>query len=114
MTEEIELLTTMFSNSARDLLRINGEHRTLQKKFTDYHEKSEAFIKDRDVTISEQDKEIKKLNEEYSSFDIRFSKKKKEADQLKKQLTSLEKDFADLKKISIRQKKEIEQYEEKY
>jgi len=86
MSEEIELLTQMYSNSARDLLISSKDHKELKHKFAEYSQKSDAYIKDRETKLKEMENEVKRLNEEYSSFDIRFSKKKKEAEQLKQQL----------------------------
>ena len=83
-SEEIESLTTMFGSTSRELVLITIEHRALQQKFNLYYQKSDEYIKDREAKIVEMENEVKRLHDEYSSFDERFSSAKNEATQLRK------------------------------
>jgi predicted nuclease with TOPRIM domain len=55
-----------------------------------YYQKSDEYIKDREAKIVEMENEVKRLHEEYASFDERFSSAKNEATELKKRLKALE------------------------
>ena len=61
MTEEIENLTRFFADSARDLVKLTIEHRELQKKFNEYYQKSDTYIKDREAKIVELENDVKRL-----------------------------------------------------
>ena len=114
MTEEIENLTMMFSDASKDLVKLTIEHRELQKKFNDYYQKTDAYLKDREKKIVDLEGDVKRLQDEYSSFDKRFADKNKECDQLKKDQKSLNNDKDELNKQNTMQRKKIQFFEEKY
>ena len=48
MTEEIEDMTSMFADTSKDIIKLTIEHRELQKKFNEYYQKTDTYIKDRE------------------------------------------------------------------
>jgi len=48
MTEEIEDMTGMFADTSKDIIKLTIEHRELQKKFNEYYQKTDTYIKDRE------------------------------------------------------------------
>lgn len=114
MTEEIEDMTSMFADTSKDIIKLTIEHRELQKKFNEYYQKTDAYIKDREQKIVDLENDVKRMQEEYSSFDKRFADKNKECNQLKKDQKQLNSEKEDLLKQNAMQKKKIEFFEEKY
>ena len=84
--EEIEALTSLFSKSSRDLVNLTIEHRALQKKFSDYIEKSDVYIKDLEGKLEHEKSEVVRLKDAYENFDQRFKAKNEECADLKKKL----------------------------
>lgn len=80
MSEQVEDLTQLFSDASKDLVSETVEHRALQKKFNDYYSKTDAYQKQLEGEIQDLKNEVKRLNEEYSSFDQRFAQRKTEGE----------------------------------
>lgn len=57
-SDETETLTEMFSRASKKLIRLTLDNRALQKKFDEYHQKSEAYIKDRDEKITQLEADL--------------------------------------------------------
>lgn len=114
MSHEIESLTEMFSTSSRDLINLTFEHRALQKKLTDYSEKTERYTKELEQKVEEKTSELARITEEFATFDTRYAEKKKEAEALKKSIKDLQKEFDDLQNHSKRQQAVIDDYDERY
>ena len=71
MADEIEQMTMHFSNASKDLVKLTREHRDLQKKFDEYFKKSEKLHQEKDTKITELEKDLAQVRDDYASFDAR-------------------------------------------
>jgi len=82
MSNDIEVMTEMFSKASKDLVKLTLEHRELQAKFDTYHQKTEEYIKDREAKVAQLDKELAEVKHNFATFDENMKKKNKELERM--------------------------------